>query len=170
MSTSSVVFMMVMVVVLTVSVCAVHWRKPAVKPAEAPDAASPEPVADLPPSYAPPADSLWTAQLEIGQTFYVQTTHATFALTLLDPVTGRYETVRTVIRDGKQVKDRFQALVIGTYVAYRGMIYRKIVPDGNLTYQKIVDGSVVPMPPSDRIVRILFDFSAAYAEPLQQAS
>ena len=152
MSVSLALLMAVTSALLAVAVCGVLWRK-------APVAEAPAPPTEMPdlPSYAPPADSLWTTQLEVGQTFYVQTQSAKYALTLRDPVNGRYDAVRVgPKKSGAVVEERFTMFFSGTFVPYHGFRFREFVPGGNLCYQKIRDGRVLDISPSTPVLRILF--------------
>ncbi|HTK60338.1 MAG TPA: hypothetical protein VL283_04015, partial [Candidatus Baltobacteraceae bacterium] len=143
MSVSLALIMAATAVLLTLSVCAVLWRKPGDRPAsvvEIPPEALPATfqARRVPPSYEPPDDSLFTAQLEVGQTFHLETQTAKYTLTLRDPINGLYDAQRIGIkRDGAIVKERFQMLFKGTFVAYHGLQFRVFIRGGNLYYQKI---------------------------------
>ena len=177
MSVGLALVMAAMAARLAVAVWAVQWRrKPAQpSPAAVPETLQPAPrpmlseelsVPDLP-AYAPPEGSLWTAQLEPGQTFYVQTATATYILTLLDPVIGRYEAVRLGPKQGKLAKERFQMLFKGTFVPDHGLRFREFTLGGNLCYDKIRDGAVLHVSPSSKVLRIFFSLPD---EAYQQAS
>jgi hypothetical protein len=156
---------------LAISVCAVLWRG---KGSAAPSIALPRATATLsameaqpsePPVYAPPADSLLTAQLEVGQTFHVQTRTAKYVLTLRDPVTGLYDAVRTGRKKcGNVVEERFKMLFKGTFVPYVGLQFREFIPGGNLSYQKVRGGDVLDMSPSSTIQRILYTLPSPYQQ------
>jgi len=159
---------------LAVAVCAVLWdRKRATVahavPSEAPRLAdAPAPVA--PPLIAPEPDasasgSLWTTQLEVGQTFHIQTQSAKYVLTLRDPMTGLYDALRVGPRRGHLVEERFSMLFKGTFVPYRGFLHREFAPGGNLYYEMIADGGVRQRT-STPVARILF----TVGESLRQAS
>ncbi len=152
--------------VLTLSVCAVLWRKraPETSSAALDVAALPEPAA---PPYAPPAGSLLAAQLEVGQTFYVQTQTARYVLKLRDPVHGEYEALRVGPKpSGEIAEERFIMFFAGTHVPDHGLLFGQFVPGGSLSYKKLRDASVLEMGYSSRIVRVFFSIP----ELRQQAS
>lgn len=157
---------------LATSVCAVLWRGKSDRPySDAPDpskatlprmTALPAPTQE---AYRPPTDALQTAQLEVGQTFSLQTATAKYVLTLRDPAAGIYDAVREgPKRDGSIVKERFLMIFSGTFVPYQGLRFGWFIPGGNLVYQKIRDGQALDVTPSTPIRRILFSI------PHQQAS
>ena len=152
---------------LAVAVCGVLWggRKDVPPAVELPKA-----VATLPamPAAAPePEGTLHASQVEVGQTFHLQTATAKYVLTLRDPESALYDAVRIGRkRKGGVVTERFQMLFKGTFVAYQGLRHREFVPGGNLCYRKIRDGRLLDMTPSSTILRILF----TVGEPLRQAS
>lgn len=142
---------------LAVAVCGVLWRGwadgPQAVPAEPPKAAA----ATVSEPYAPPEDTLFASQLEVGQTFHLQTATAKYALTLRDPVTGLYDAVRHGRkRDGTMATEPFRMLFKGTFVPNRGLRFREFVLGGNLCYQKIRGGDVLDVTPSSPVLRILF--------------
>lgn len=172
MPVSLALLMAVTAALLAVAVCAVLWgTKRASKAATAPsEAPRPAPVPVAPPLIAPEADapsaaSLWTTQLEVGQTFHIQTRSAKYALTLRDPMTGLYDAVRVGPRRGQVVHERFTMLFKGTFVPYRGFLHREFAQDGNLYYEMLVDGGVRQRT-STPVTRILF----TVGESLRQAS
>lgn len=150
---------------LAVAVCAVLWnRKRAPGTGAVPSEASC--LADVPrpiQAEAPAAHSLWTTQLEVGQTFHIQTQTAKYILTLRDPVTGLYDAIRTGPKRGQVVEERFAMLFKGTFVPYRGFLHREFVPGGNLYYEKIVDGGV-RQGTSTPITRILFTVGESFRQ------
>lgn len=146
--------------VLTLSVCAVLWRKrESGTPASADEAAPAAVATPVPaiPSYAPPAGSLLAAQLEVDQTFYVQTQTAKYVLKLRDPVHGEYEALRVGPKlSGGIVEERFTMFFAGTFVPHHGLRFGEFVLGGNLSYKKLRDGAVLDIGLSSRIVRIFF--------------
>jgi hypothetical protein len=136
--------------------------------APTPEPAAAPPAAPLPdtPEWAPPEGSLLAGQLEIGQTFHLQTRTARYALTLLDPNVGLYDAVRVGPKLEKVVTERFKMLFVGSFVPNRGMRYGEFVLGGNLSYRKVRDGDVLNMHPSSVVERIFF----CIAEPRRQAS
>ncbi|MEK7545749.1 MAG: hypothetical protein AAB554_01570 [Patescibacteria group bacterium] len=167
-------------VLLAVAVCAVIWRKDegsssgdasADRPAESPKAAAIAAAAPAreanPPQDAPPEGSLLTAQLEVGQTFHLQTRTAKYALTLRDPCIGLYDAVRVGPRDGCMATlERFQMLFSGTFIPNHGLRYGEFVVGGNLCYRKIRGDDLLDVGNSTPVTRILFSIS----EGCQQAS
>src|SRR5688572_22949516 len=115
MPVSLALLMAVTAALLAVAVCAALWntkRVPgtAAVPSEAPRPV-PEPVPVALPFVAPEpdasvAESLWTTQLEVGQTFHIQTQSAKYVLTLRDPITGLYDALRVGPKHGRVVEER----------------------------------------------------------------
>ncbi|HJV32799.1 MAG TPA: hypothetical protein VJ694_02110 [Patescibacteria group bacterium] len=146
---------------LAVAVCGVLWRGWADGPSAAPVGRPVEPpratATTVSEAYAPPEGSLFASQLEVGQTFHLQTSTAKYALTLRDPVTGLYDAVRHGRkRDGTVATEPFRMLFKGTFVPNRGLRFREFVLGGNLCYQKIRGGDVLDVTPSSPVLRILF--------------
>ena len=174
MPVSLAVLMAATAALLAVAVCAVLWNRKratgsAAVPIEAPRLADAPPPA-LPPLIAPELDasiagSLWTTQLEVGQTFHIQTRSAKYVLTLRDPMTGLYNALRVGPRRGQVVEERFSMLFKGTFVPYRGFLHREFAPGGNLYYEMIVGGGIRQRT-STPISRVLF----TVGESLRQAS
>lgn len=158
---------------LAIAVIGVFWWRPGADahtetPAPSEAAAEAAPVAPAPeiPEWAPPEGSLLAGQLEIGQTFHLQTRTARYALTLLDPNVGLYDAVRVGPKVDAVVVERFKMLFVGSFVPNRGMRYGEFVLGGNLSYRKVRDGDVLIMHPSSVVERIFF----CIAEPRRQAS
>ena len=152
------------VALLTAAVCAVLWRPASGRQAAGASGsaqAAPRPTATLhavpaqpePPADAPPEGSLLAAQLEVGQTFHVQTRTAKYILTLRDPVVGQYDAVRVGPKLGKVQEERFPMFFKGTFVPDHGLRFREFTLGGNLFYDKIRDGAVLRVSPSSRIAR-----------------
>lgn len=146
---------------LTISLCAVLWRVPNGQAFHLSEAA-PAPSADVP-VYAPPAGSLLAAQLEVDQTFHVQTQTAKYVLTLRDPVIGMYDAVRTGLKkDGTVREDRFKMLFLGTFVPGQGVRFGEFVLGGNLCYKKIRGDDIADVSPSSSVQRVFFCISESY--------
>ncbi|GEM_PF-3141110 len=163
MPVSLALLMAVMAALLTLSVCAVRWRAKDDRPsAERPRTedgldATPVEASHGIPAYAPPEGSLLAAQLEVGQTFYIQTRSAKYALTLRDPVLGEYEAVRVGLkRGGGAAEERFTMLFKGTFVPGEGLRFGAFVLGGNLCYKKVRDGGTLDMSPSSPVIRVFF--------------
>lgn len=166
--------MAAMAALLAVAVCAVLWLPKGKRPDDAPDRAA-RPTATMPsieahvpeiPVYAPPEGALLTAQLEVGQTFHVQTKTAKYTLTLRDPVVGLYDALRVGPKCGKVVEERFHMLFKGTFVPGDGIRFGAFVLGGNLCYSKIRGEEILDVGPSSPVLRVLFCIPASY----QQAS
>ena len=167
--------MAVTAALLTLSVCAVLWRGRSLQPSD-PAKAVPRPTTTVPgmpsadgapdiPAYAPPEPALLTAQLEVGQTFHVQTRNSLYVLTLRDPVLGLYDAIRTgPKRDGSVVEERFQMVFAGTFVPYQGLLFGAFVLGGNLSYRKMRGKGVESVTPSSPVVRILFSIPMSYRQ------
>lgn len=161
---------------LTVAVCAVRWRMHGLsffgpapfKEASVPKNFTPCTEGRSPenPVYTQPEGSLLAGQLEVGQTFHVQTRTAKYVLTLRDPVIGMYEAVRIGPKDGKIRQDRFQMLFKGTFVLGHGIRFGEFVLGGQLCYRKIRGDDILDVSPSSQILRVLFVITDSY----QQAS
>jgi hypothetical protein len=110
-------------------------------------------------------------ELEVDQTFHLQTATAKYVLTLRDPIVGLYDAVRIGPKDRPgqgTVHERFQMIFAGTFVPYYALRFGEFVPGGNLSYRKIRDGQTLNVV-STPVVRVLLDISAR-DERLQQAS
>jgi len=170
MPVSLVLLMAATAALLAISVCAVLRRARGGRPfSDAPgfskaipratDAHAPEI-----PVHAPLAGSLLTAQLEVDQTFHVQTQTAKYTLTLREPVIGMYDAVRVGPKRGKVVEERFKMLFKGTFVPDQGLRFGEFVPGGNLCYLKIRDAGNLDDKLSTSVIRVLFSIPESYRQ------
>jgi len=178
MSVSLALLMAVTAALLAVAVCAVLWRTRG----QQSDADDADPSDGIPkaqmtanvvgahplgrPPYIPPIGALLAAQLEVGQTFYIQTRNGKYTLTLRDPVHGLYDAVRVGPRRGdKPGEERFVMLFTGTFVPDYGLRFSEFVPGGSLTYQMIVGGET-----RERISTTVLRILSCIPESYRQAS
>jgi len=155
--------MAVTAALLATAVCAVHWRRPHAE-APAPEAAArQEAFVPVLPAYAPPEGSLLSAQLEVDQTFYVQTATAKYVLTLRDPVCGLYDATRQGLRkDGTIASETFIMIFKGTHVPLQGLRFGEFIPGGQMCYRKLRGGKALDVTPSSPIQRVFYCVSEGY--------
>jgi hypothetical protein len=170
MSPFELIFMAAIAVLLVVATVAARRGKTAAVPP--PPAEEPRPVplpappVAAPPPYVPPEGSIMVCQLEVGQTFHLQTETAKYALTLVDPAEGLYDAVHSgETREGKPRKQRFRMLYFGCLIPGRKFLYGWFAIGGRLSYYRCKENGDCDGPvTSTAIQRVIFSI------PLKQAS
>lgn len=139
-------------------------RRTAAEPV--PQSAPPSAIAPPPPDAWVPAgldDTFWFHQLEVGLPIVLVTETARYTLVLKDPATNLFDVSRVRRVDDRLEKSRFEAIVHGTFLPGRGLMDRRLVVGGRLSYLRMQD-ELCGMITSMRIERIL------YSVPSRQAA